>query len=407
MRGITVWAISVGPGAWRLKATIRLGAGQEPVVRSRRLQAPNRKAAERAADIWKRELEQAPAPAGTPETVAELVAYYFDTFAPAQNLAMNTVRSARNALDGHVVPAIGDVRLGQLGVAEVDLVMKAAQRKGLAHQTRVRIRASLNRLCVMAQKRGWLRDNPVALSDPPRDNRVQVKRRVPPATAGALLQRVAGTWLELPTLLGLLCGLRRGEICGLQICDLNLGDRQVSVRQAVAEAGGEVELRAAKAKSFRTVTFPPGMLELVAQHLRERDTQQRALLGRSLAGTDWLFIGRTAERMRPQNLTRAISEACRAVGLPPGIALHSLRHTHASEMLEDGAPLADVSARLGHSKVSTTTDFYWTVGEDTHARMSDHASGVLARARAASPAAPSEEVPESVRAVLGRIGSGD
>ncbi len=53
------------------------------------------------------------------------------------------------------------------------------------------------------------------------------------------------------------------------------------------------------------------------------------------------------------------------VSVPPGspqvaevVALHDLRHFHASVMLQNGASLLLVSRRLGHASVSTTGDVY-------------------------------------------------
>ena len=37
---------------------------------------------------------------------------------------------------------------------------------------------------------------------------------------------------------------------------------------------------------------------------------------------------------------------------------HSLRHTHATMLLEGGANIKDIQQRLGHSKLSTTMDTY-------------------------------------------------
>jgi len=41
-----------------------------------------------------------------------------------------------------------------------------------------------------------------------------------------------------------------------------------------------------------------------------------------------------------------------------GVGLHSLRHSHASQLLSDGVPLPTVSKRLGHSSVNITAQIY-------------------------------------------------
>jgi integrase len=44
--------------------------------------------------------------------------------------------------------------------------------------------------------------------------------------------------------------------------------------------------------------------------------------------------------------------------MPKGASLHSLRHTHVSELVDEGVPLPVISARLGHSSIRTTADIY-------------------------------------------------
>ncbi len=42
----------------------------------------------------------------------------------------------------------------------------------------------------------------------------------------------------------------------------------------------------------------------------------------------------------------------------PKVKFHSLRHSHITALLADGAPLTAVSERVGHSRTSMTTDVY-------------------------------------------------
>jgi integrase len=41
-----------------------------------------------------------------------------------------------------------------------------------------------------------------------------------------------------------------------------------------------------------------------------------------------------------------------------GVSLHSLRHTHASELLSSGVPIATVAKRLGHANANVTLSIY-------------------------------------------------
>ena len=46
------------------------------------------------------------------------------------------------------------------------------------------------------------------------------------------------------------------------------------------------------------------------------------------------------------------------LGLPKGASLDTVRHSHASLLLEKGVDIATVSERLGHSSVATTAAIY-------------------------------------------------
>ena len=70
-----------------------------------------------------------------------------------------------------------------------------------------------------------------------------------------------------------------------------------------------------------------------------------------------------------------------------GVRLHDLRHHHATSLLDDGVPLNTVSARLGHSKASTTSDIYGH-GTDTGDEMAVAAASKLAALPSPAPALP-------------------
>lgn len=59
----------------------------------------------------------------------------------------------------------------------------------------------------------------------------------------------------------------------------------------------------------------------------------------------------------PSNLTKTYIKDVKKSGLPH-IAFHSMRHTHATMLIEKNINVKIISERLGHSKVAITLDIY-------------------------------------------------
>ena len=57
---------------------------------------------------------------------------------------------------------------------------------------------------------------------------------------------------------------------------------------------------------------------------------------------------------------RIVKRAARRAGLPPNVSCHFLRHAHASHALDNGAPVHEVQATLGHTSLATTSRYVHT-----------------------------------------------
>jgi integrase len=77
----------------------------------------------------------------------------------------------------------------------------------------------------------------------------------------------------------------------------------------------------------------------------------------------------------PGTLRSHFRRLCRAAGVPI-VRIHAMRHTAATLMVEAGAPLPAVSKRLGHARISTTTDSYGR----TSPKMDDAAAAAIQQA---------------------------
>lgn len=176
------------------------------------------------------------------------------------------------------------------------------------------------------------------------------------AQTAELIEAVRGTRLMIPVMLGVLCGLRRGEILALRWRHVDFERRQLSVSQSVEQTKQGIRLKQPKSGKSRTVALSATVLEVLRQH---RLCQAEELLRLGIRATDDTFIytRQDGQPLQPSSLTHAWMQLAVKSDLPR-IRFHDLRHCHATHMLVSGVHPKVASERLGHSKVGITIDLY-------------------------------------------------
>jgi integron integrase len=155
-------------------------------------------------------------------------------------------------------------------------------------------------------------------------------------------------------------GLRLMEALTLRVKDLDLERR-------------EIRLRAGKGGGDRVTVLPELLVEPLRRHLRAvRDLGGRVplpgALDRKLVGAGaewpwkWVFPGtRQREGLRyhlhPSAVQRAFHAAVVAAGISKRATCHTLRHSFATQLLEDGYDIRTVQELLGHRNVETTMTY--------------------------------------------------
>lgn len=155
-------------------------------------------------------------------------------------------------------------------------------------------------------------------------------------------------------MLALQTGARRGELAALEERDLRRGRLMVR-RAAVYAPGRGIVIKSTKsAAGRRAIDLSPAAMRVTHVYLDRRDRT----IPRPRDSSAPLLAHEDGAALRPGELSAAFRRIADAAGLPKWAHLHTLRHTHATYLLEGGANPREVQQRLGHSSVTVTMGIY-------------------------------------------------
>ena len=136
-------------------------------------------------------------------------------------------------------------------------------------------------------------------------------------------------------------GIRVSELVGLNASDLDATGEAMHVR--------------GKGKKERLVPLGSHALGAIKRYVDF--VRNDARYSRHWQGTEAeapLFLNKHGERLSSRSVRRKLDKYLKQVGLDPSISPHTLRHSFATHLLDNGADLRSVQELLGHQSLSTT-----------------------------------------------------
>lgn len=160
--------------------------------------------------------------------------------------------------------------------------------------------------------------------------------------------------------LGLTCGLRRSEIAGLQIKDVDYEDCSISISHARVAAGhmGDFEKAPKSYNGYRKIYVTEELMELLKQ---ERDRKN---------DSDYLLTDEYNNPLRVYKISELYRKFMQKLDIEYK-SLHSLRHTYASILASKGVNAKNIQYTLGHSSFVTSMNIYVGVFDDDCRRMTE------------------------------------
>jgi len=146
-------------------------------------------------------------------------------------------------------------------------------------------------------------------------------------------------------------GARPGEALALRWSDLDFANRKALIERAVASG----KLSTTKTSAVRTIDMTRDLAAVLAGLYKKRERQTLAEKWGEVP--EWVFVNSAGQLVDYSKLRKSFARAMRKAEIS-GHRLYDLRHSVASHLLEEQAPITYVAAQLGHSKPSTTLAWY-------------------------------------------------
>lgn len=300
----------------------------------------------------------------------EFTEQWFQDYAQ-DNLRTRTLTEYRK-MTKRIYVALGHIRLDKLKprhlVEFYKQLAEPGQNKrtggGLAPKSILHYHTMLSSILDRAVKWGMIADNPIKKVDPPKVPHHQIVC-LDDTQAAALLSRLESAPLEDRVLftLALYTGMRRGELLGLEWPDIDFDSGVISIRRTSQYGGKELGTYTDGTKteqSKRSIRVTQHVIDLLKAYKAEQ-AAKRLRLGDAW-DANWaehprLFTNHDGKPMSPSTPLNRLKRYLDKLGLPQ-VSLHSLRHTNATLLIQQGVSVRAVSGRLGHSQTSTTMNIY-------------------------------------------------
>lgn len=292
-------------------------------------------------------------------TVSDFFDHWLET-AARPRVSERTFAEYAYLLRKYVRPVFTGWKLTDVRTLDVQKLYADMQSSGLSARSVRYVHAVLRSAFKQAVRWQMLAQDPCSAVELPKTTRKEMLA-LSSEDASRFLEACASDRFAFLFKLALATGMRPEEYLGLQWKDVDLERGTVSVQRALVWrrfGKGWYFTEPKTGKSRRCIPLPGSVVPAMREHKR-RQAEIRLRTGEEYQNLDLVFATENGGPLASQNIRRRhLKPIVERFGFPPEVNLYTLRHTHATMLLEAGENPKVVSERLGHSSIVLTLDVY-------------------------------------------------
>ena len=229
----------------------------------------------------------------------------------------------------------------EVEAVEIDLFLGKLRDEGKATSSISRMLSSLRKFYQWLLRQDIIKSDPLVKIDSPKQ-----EKRLPLALSEAEVDKLLvqpnikkASGIRDRAILETLyaTGMRVSELINLQMGDLHQDIKLIKVL--------------GKGSKERLVPISNVALSWIDEY--DKQVRQKQIL-KAGSFTDTIFLNQRGGKLSRQAVWQLIKKYCQTAGITKNVTPHTLRHTFATHLLENGADLRVVQELLGHSDISTT-----------------------------------------------------
>lgn len=275
-------------------------------------------------------------------TLQDNLADYLRYAQVERGLSENTISSYRQDLQTFLDFLVKEKQnTWEVEAVEIDLFLGKLRDEGKATSSISRMLSSLRKFYQWLLRQDIIKSDPLVKIDSPKQ-----EKRLPLALSEAEVDKLLvqpnikkASGIRDRAILETLyaTGMRVSELINLQMGDLHQDIKLIKVL--------------GKGSKERLVPISNVALSWIDEYDKQVRQKQILKIG---SFTDIIFLNQRGGKLSRQAVWQLIKKYCQTAGITKNVTPHTLRHTFATHLLENGADLRVVQELLGHSDISTT-----------------------------------------------------